>query len=52
MQFRQYIAELGRFGFPGCERGPVDSAQGADQVFPCFRLISPFLSRCRLESRR
>jgi hypothetical protein len=22
MQFRQYIAQLGRFGFPGCEGGP------------------------------
>jgi len=43
MQFRQYIAELGRFGFPGCERGPVDSAQGADQGVPVLSAYFPVL---------
>ena len=47
MQFPQYIAELGRFGFPGCEGGAVDSAQGADQGVPVLSADSPFLSRCR-----
>ncbi len=47
MQFRQYIAELGRFGFPGKEGGAVIRRKVLTRVFPCFRLISPFLSRCR-----
>jgi hypothetical protein len=43
MQFRQHIAELGRFGFPGCERGPVDSAQGADEGVPVLSAYFPVL---------
>jgi hypothetical protein len=31
MHLRQYVAELGRFGFAGCERGPTDPAQRADE---------------------
>src|ERR1700761_3532592 len=47
MQFRQYIAELGRFGFSGCEGLAVDSAQGADQGVPVLSADFPVLVRCR-----
>jgi hypothetical protein len=43
MQFRQDIAELGRFRFPGCEGGAVDSAQGADQGVPVLSADFPVL---------
>jgi hypothetical protein len=43
MHFRQYIAELGRFGFSGCKGGAVDSAQGADQGVPVLSADFPVL---------
>ena len=43
MQFRQYIAEFGRFGFAGSEGGAVDSAQGADQGVPVLSADFPVL---------